>query len=363
MTHAEDDAVEPGAAVVEDLSVPDASAQNGSLAGGRPSLAAWEFAGLFTTYWCNARCAICYVCSGPGCGGEMRVAMAVRLWQELDELAASQGNRMRIHLAGGEPFGDWPRLAAIVRAAHDAGLAPTEKVETNAFWAVNDGLVRSRLELLDAFGMERLVVSTDVYHQEFVPFERVRRCVEIAREVLGPERVRVRWWDFYNEPVDVARLSPNLRRAAQAAALDRHKDRLTGRAASRLSDLLLCRPAEELAGLSCEREVLGSKHVHIDGYGNIFPGVCAGIILGNAATRDVAQVWHDLAALWQEHPVVSAVVAGGSHALMRAATPHGYQPRTEGYAGKCHLCHDVRRFLAARGIWPEHIGPRECYGD
>src|SRR5262245_52930209 len=157
------------------------------------------------TYWCNARCAFCYVYSAPDRGGEMPVEDAVDLWRGLDQLAASAGKTMRIHLAGGEPFYDWVRLISIVRAARDAGLTRLEKIETNAFWATADGLTRARLELLDALGMEKLVISADVYHQEFVGIDRVQRCVEIARDVLGAGRVRVRWWDFYDKPVDLRR--------------------------------------------------------------------------------------------------------------------------------------------------------------
>lgn len=324
-------------------------------------LAAWEFAGLLLTYWCNAKCAFCYVYSGPDHAGWMSTADALRIWRGLDQSAARHGKTMRIHLAGGEPFGDWPRLLSVVRAARDAGLTPVEKIETNAFWATSDGLVRARLEQLDALGVQMLVVSTDVYHQGFVPFERVRRCVEIARQVLGPPRVRVRWWDFYKQPIETRTLDQDTRRRAYADALARHKDRLTGRAADRLAELLPRHPAEDFRGQNCVKEVLQSKHVHIDRYGNVFPGVCNGIILGNVLEQSPHELWEHLSANWREHRIVAAVVAGGSHELMQCASQHGYQELAGGYANKCHLCHHVRQFLHHRGVWPESIGPAECY--
>jgi MoaA/NifB/PqqE/SkfB family radical SAM enzyme len=324
-------------------------------------LAVWEFAGLLLTYWCNARCAFCYVYSAPERGGRMRITDALKIWSSLDQLAAKHGKKMRIHLSGGEPFGDWPHVLSLVRAARVAGLTPLEKVETNAFWASSDGITRARLEQLDALGMERLVVSTDVYHQEFIPFERVRRCVEIARQVLGRQRVRVRWWDFFKQPLDTHKLNEVERRRAYAEALRRHQDRLTGRAADRLAEFLPRHPAEHFRGGRCIREVLGSRHVHVDPYGNVFPGVCNGIILGNAFKQPPEELWECLAANWREHPVVSAVVAGGSYELMRNAKAFGYRELERGYANKCHLCHHVRQFLRQGGIWPEHIGPAECY--
>ncbi|MCK4340675.1 MAG: hypothetical protein KAY37_02985, partial [Phycisphaerae bacterium] len=246
-------------------------------------LAVWEFAGLMLTYWCSSKCAFCYVHAGPNRGGDMDVETALALWRSLDQLAAAHGKTMRIHLAGGEPFRDWVRLASIIRTARDAGLTPLEKVETNAFWATDDGLTRARLELLNALGTQKLVVSSDVFHQEFVPFDRVQRCVAMARRVFGPGRVIVRWWDFFQNPVNTRQLSPAAKKQAFKAALEHHSDRLTGRASEKLAPLLPGYPAERFQGHNCLAEVLQSKHVHIDPFGNIFPGTCGGIILGRAA--------------------------------------------------------------------------------
>ncbi len=326
-------------------------------------LAVWEFAGLLLTYGCNARCAQCYVYSGPRVGGRMPRDLAIRLWGDLDRLAAAHGMVMRIHLAGGEPFADWPHLLSIVRGARDAGLTPLEKIETNAFWASREGLVRSRLEQLDALGMQTLVVSSDIFHQQFVPFDRVRRCVEIARRVLGRGRVRVRWWDYYNNPVDPRRLDERARRLAFAESLRRHPERMTGRAADELADLMPLRPAKAFRHEHCVAQVLRGRHVHVDPSGHVFPGVCSGIILGNVGRRRLDDLWRDLAQRWREHPVVATVVAGGSYALMKLAQAHGYRERPQGYASKCHLCHHVRAFLFRRRLLPDFVGPAECYGD
>ncbi len=332
--------------------------------GAAPSApATWEFAGLLLTYWCSARCAFCYVHSGPDRAGEMSRETALALWRGLDEHAARHGKAMRVHLAGGEPFGDWPKLLDVIASARQAGLTPLEKVETNAYWATEDELTRARLRALDGLGMQLLVISADVYHQQFVPFDRVRRCVELARQVLGPKRVRVRWWDFYQQPIDIRRASREARQREFHAALTRHKDRLTGRAALRLAQYFARRPAEHFRGENCIEPVLKSRHVHIDGYGNVFPGVCSGIILGNAVQHGVEGVWQKLAAGWRDHPVVGAVVQGGSYELMRRAQTLGYRELAEGYANKCHLCTHVRQFLFDHGHWPEQVGPAECYAN
>ncbi len=339
-----------------------------------PTLAVWDFAGLMLTYWCSSRCAFCYVNAGPQHADRMSPELALACWHSLDRLADRHGQQMCVHLAGGEPFGDWVALVSLIRRARDAGLSRVDKVETNAFWATNDGLTRSRLELLDALGVHRLIISCDVFHQAHVPLERVRRCVRWAREIFGPGRLIVRWWDYFSEPLDTMPLSEAQRAAAYRDALHQHADRLTGRAAVALPQLLPRQPAEAFAGERCVAEVLQSRHVHIDPYGHIFPGTCAGIILGSVGrpaaaddddggTPTVAEVWDNLAVNWRQHPVVDAVVAGGSYELMQRVRSLGYEPLHEGYASKCHLCTHVRSFLLRRGHWPAHIGPSACYAD
>jgi hypothetical protein len=171
----------------------------------------------------------------------------------------------------------------------------------------------------------------------------------------------VRWREFYEHPVDTQALDAAGRAQAFRAALARHKDRLTGRAALRLARLLLVQAAEAYRGRNCATEILGSRHVHIDPYGYVFPGTCCGIILGCARTSSVADLWQDLATNWRRNPVVEALVTGGSYELLQRAKALGYPEDPRGYASKCHLCADIRQFLVDRSLWPEFVGPPECY--
>lgn len=315
------------------------------------------------TYWCNAKCAFCYVYSAPDRGGKMSAVDAVAFWRGLLAQATCGGRGMRIHLAGGEPFGDWPQLLSIVRAARDAGLPPLEKIETNAYWAIDDNLIRARLEQLDAFGVEMLHISADAYHQEFIPLDRVKRLLTVARRVLGGRRVRVRWWDTLLRPVEVRGKNASEKQTIFALAAVKHADRIAGRAADRLAPLLPRYTAAHFRHRHCASEILEGRHVHVDAFGNVFPGVCAGIILGNLHEESADALWNRLNREWVANPVLEAVVRGGSYALMEAAHEHGYIPRDDGYASKCHLCSDVRQFLFERGVWPNAIGPADCYAN
>ena len=218
--------------------------QNPSLKQTRP----WTFAGIMLSYWCNARCRFCYVSCSPQATDWVDPAEAVRRRRQLVKLATNQGKTMQIHLSGGEPFGNWPVLLEIAQRACAEGLTQGgsfQKVETNGFWASDPDIVRQRLEVLNDLGMRRLTVSADPYHQEFVDPQCVRTCVETAREVLGPDRVQVRWLDWYDQMQDLRSQPDPQREQVLLTAYETHRERLTGRASCCLANLLdtpTCQP-------------------------------------------------------------------------------------------------------------------------
>jgi len=356
----------------------------------------WGFAGLMLTYWCNASCASCYLACGPrekrgqergqepfdssataderdGAGPprrekvpdpfsddgteEMSVEQALGYWAGLQ---AASPHGCRIHLSGGEPFGDWERLIAIARRAQREGLGPLEKVETNAYWATDEGLVRERLAALDAAGMGKLCISADPYHQQFVPIERCRLAARVAEELLGAERVQVRWRDWLAEGFDTGGLDAAARRELFAGSAACRRDRFNGRAADLLGDLGERKPMGEFADSPCAESLLRGRHVHIDGGGRVMPGTCAGIVLGRADRSSIAEIWRQLDADYAGRAVVGTLAAAGPVALLDAARAAGYRPR-DSYASKCHLCWELRRSLAAAGGYEAELGPMRLY--
>ncbi len=319
----------------------------------------WSFAGLMLTCWCNARCVSCYLCSGPDRQEEMKIDFALRLWRELIE-ASPHG--CRIHLSGGEPFGNWLRLIELCRRAQSCGLRPLEKIETNAFWATDAKAVRDRLSALDEAGMGKLVISTDPYHQQYIPIERCRLLARLAEEVLGPDRVQVRWRDWLAEGTDTDHLTSAERTALFARYAAEGRDRLNGRAAKVLARHLRLQPAGAFAGRRCREPLLRSRHVHVDPEGRVMPGTCAGIVLGKADTQPIADIWRRLEADHARRPIVGRLAESGPAGLLADARAAGFVPQT-GYAGKCHLCWDVRRFFALQNLHEGELGPRWLYAE
>lgn len=285
----------------------------------------------------------------------MSVSDALGYWRGLETMA---GPGAKIHLSGGEPFGNWPALLAILQQAHGQGLFAHE-LETNAFWCTESSEVYERCRELAKLELGRLVVSCDLYHQRYIPLQRVKLLVQVAREVLGPERVRIRWRDFFANPIDISDLSPQQCSQAYRQAWQNHKDRLTGRAAAEIAPLLQKYELGTFARQDCRKAILASRHVHIDPFGNVFPGVCSGVVVGNARKNSLPQLWDLL--LSSEDPILQTLIQQGPYGLARMGSELGYQPAQDGFAGKCHLCTHVRRFLFASGKFAPTIGPEQCY--
>jgi hypothetical protein len=266
-----------------------------------------------------------------------------------------------VHIGGGEPFGDFDRLLAIVAAAKSAGLDGIGYVETCGFWADSDGLVRDRLLALAGAGMRQLSISADPYHQEFVPPDRVRRLYEVARSVLGAKGVRARRWKWLKAPRDVSVLLNDERRRLFKDFLRRYPERLTGRAAEHLAPLLNRIAVDELPEKACRSSLLESRHVHILPGGEVYPGTCAGLVLGQAAAR---RPLDDLVRAWVvgDSPRIAALVAEGPQALLAEARRCGFVPDPGGYADACHLCWALRSHLVRAGAPGNDLGPVTLYG-
>ena len=199
---------------------------------GSRKLARWRSAGILLTYRCNAACADCYENCGPRRVGVMPTEDLRGYLRELKKLGFTGPT---LHFAGGEPFYDQRHLIACFEVAKEEGMLPLGKLETNALWCKNDALARDRLTQLAGFGLLELLVSSDEFHQEFVPIEHVERLVRIGSEVLGEKRVRVNSWEFYQDPIDVAKLSEEEKSEIFREVLRRRPWRIVGRAAGALS--------------------------------------------------------------------------------------------------------------------------------
>jgi hypothetical protein len=340
---------------------------NSRLERNEPKFKLWRSVGLLLTYKCNCACEFCYYNCSPQKGGLMPLALAIEAWQSLKVIA---GDNSKVHITGGEAFLYWDHLYEILEVAQKQNLGKVDLIETNGFWATSDNIVRQRLKRLDELGMNRFKISTDLFHQEYVDIEPVRRLVKIADEILGPQRVLVRWRKYLDNPVQIKGSTPPKRRHQYIEAIKDYPCRFTGRAAGKLAELVASKSIESIAAMNCKSDFLGAKGVHIDPFGNVFSGTCSGIILGNiknVIARSTATKQSSLEDIWKKftpenNELINILFNHGPSGLLEKAEKAGYK-KNEFYADKCHLCTDIRQFFHQNGIAKSTFGPADCYAE
>ena len=330
---------------------------NSGAARNEPKFKLWRSAGLMLTYKCNCTCEFCYYNCCPDKGGLMPIDTAVSAWQSLEVLA---GDNAKIHITGGEPFLYWEHLLEILEQAQKQNLGKVDLIETNGFWATSEKIVRQRLKKLNELGMNRFKVSTDPFHQEYADIEPVRRLAEIATEILGHERVLVRWQKYLEKPINMKGLSPDELEQQYIIAINDYPCRFTGRAAGKLAELLASKTIESISEKNCKSNFLAAKGVHIDPFGNVFSGTCSGMIVGNVNQTSLEDIWKQ----FDPHidGLIGTLFKKGPYGLLAEAEKQGYK-KLEFYAGKCHLCTSIRQFYLDNSLEKPIVGPAECYAD
>jgi hypothetical protein len=179
--------------------------------------------------------------------------------------------------------------------------------------------------------------------------------------VLTPDRLQVRWRDWLADGADTGQMSEAERLALFTRYATDGRDRMNGRAAGMLAPGIADKPLAELADQPCREALLRCRQVHVGAGGWIMPGVCAGIIIGQADEEmSVGDCWRSLEVDHASRPVVGALASGGPGELLTVAMEAGFAP-AERYAGKCHLCWSIRQHLHGQGLFPQELGPSALY--
>ena len=269
------------------------------------------------SYACPSECDHCFIWGAPGRRGMTRKQVDTFL-QELRAVPTITA----VCAEGGEAFGDWDLALHMIRRATELGLSASAL--TNAFWVTSREAATARIVQLKAAGLTSLGVSTDEWHQRYIPVEKVDTVLAACAD----------------QGLSASRMETQI-----GGVMFR------GRAAERLASRVPPRAPEDMT--SCPHEQLGSpSRVHLDCYGKLH--LCQGVVMG-VGSPSAAIASYDP----QNHPIIAPLLAGGPFALARYAMTLGFELE-QGYADACHLCYRVREFLRPR--FPDLLGPDEMYG-
>jgi MoaA/NifB/PqqE/SkfB family radical SAM enzyme len=141
--------------------------------------------GLIVTYKCQVACPHCIIEAGPHRKEEMALNDALN-W--IQQAAYYRNGYIKVlSLTGGEPFYNADNLKQLVIHGEKYGLIVS--VVTNAFWATT---AKEALRILREFSaIKMLAISTDEYHQQAIPFERVKNAIFAAKECGIPYNIHV----------------------------------------------------------------------------------------------------------------------------------------------------------------------------
>ena len=311
--------------------------------------------GIILTYRCHSGCKHCIYNCGPRWPDE---AMSPETLRQALEALLIYPQPPQVHFTGGEPFLHFPLLLEGVRVAAELGIH--RYLETSAGWCTGEAETVERFTALREAGLEAILISCSPFHAERIPPVRALRAIRAALEVFGARRVTVYRSEFLElmRRFDLERPTPLSRyeeefgvEEARRILWDGYGLVSGGRSGYELGHLVPCHPARAFARQDCAGDLLYAAHSHVDLYGNFIPGFCGGLAVGD---------WHELPRLLDDFqagrypPLIEVLVDQGPYGLFEMARErYGYQPLPGGYAGKCHLCVDVRRHLVRVDDFPE----------
>ena len=264
---------------------------NRGLSRDEPKFKLWRSAGLMLTYQCNAACEFCYYHCSPGKGGLMPVETCLAPG---DHSRYSPATRPRFISPAASPS------SIGITSSRSSGRRRSRTLGRSIWWRPTASGRRMT-------GSSRIAAHADLAGRPAAQDQRrsvspgVRRyragpaAGRVAKEILGPDRVLVRWEKYLSEPVRYPGLSHG--RARPGVYVEAYRDypfRFTGRAAGHLAASAGVQAGRGLSHMNCLAGFLGAKGVHIDPYGNVFSGTCSGIILGNVDQTPLEEIWKAL---------------------------------------------------------------------
>ncbi len=300
-----------------------------------------EFA---VTYLCNSKCRHCQLGEE-----EERRKFPSHIEQDLAvEIVRKVGGKYHpesIMTFGGEPL-LYPEIVyAIHREAMKAEI-PVREVITNGYWSRKIEKIKETANGLAKSGVNRVSISVDCFHQEFVPLETVKQA---AKSLLDAGIKDISW----NPCWVISGDQDNLFNRRTRAILKQLKDlsircsegnvaQPEGRAIASLGDLLPKRtrmPRGKCGELPYTEKLDSLRGIYVEPDGRV--SVCREFYVGNASETDIISITERYDPF--NIPEAEAIISGGAEGLLKWAKTKGVESDPEGYYNVCHMCADIRK--------------------
>ncbi|MBN1696621.1 MAG: radical SAM protein [Spirochaetales bacterium] len=311
--------------------------------------------GIITNYNCTSRCGHCLYACGPGRAKDYIATEAAQAaFRAIRHLGC-----YAVHVGGGEPFLNTDGLLDVIRIAAEEGVA-IDYIETNSSWYNNPEQAEAVLRSLLEAGCSTLLLSISPFHNERIPFARVRGVREACRKTgMGV----FPWVDEFlpdlarfdsDTPHSLAEYEKAFGPGYIASIPGRYRVAFRGRAIETYRTYM--KPAALktiLASPPCG-ELIDTSHFHADLYGNYLPGLCSGLAV---RLDDLGGPLDD-----GRYPYLTLLLQSGVRGLYEYAKRTESFTAEETYVSKCDLCQETRRYLVCeRGVESPDLKPEGFY--
>ncbi len=133
--------------------------------------------GLITNYYCTSKCRHClYACSPTWEKQYIDVQTAEIVILKIKKLGCSS-----LHIGGGEPLLNIKALIPILGIFKKTGIN-IDYIETNSSWFKDADKANETLSLLRNHGVHTLLISISPFHNEFIPFYKVKGVINACNK-------------------------------------------------------------------------------------------------------------------------------------------------------------------------------------
>lgn len=302
--------------------------------------------GILVTYQCNAACRHClFACSIERDGRYISSDAAERICTLLREKGSQS-----VHIGGGEPFLNFDGLIKVVEAVRRSGLE-IDYVETNGFWVTDEKQALQYLHALKRAGANKLLISFDPFHAEYVPVKLPLRLAEICQHagfkyLLWKEQFQTMLDCVEHEKIHSrAELEKLISPCYVLETAHIYRLNMCGRSINIEKEYSPRKPVGEIITKSqpC-RNLLKTNFLHVDLYEKyVMPG-CTGITIPFAEAVEGIPKGRYIA--------LETLVSNGVAGLLEYAKGIGFEVDEE-YTSPCGLCFHIRHWLSETGNYPE----------
>ena len=140
------------------------------------------------TYACTGRCKHCSEGEHTSCGERINPEIAADAVRRI----AAEYDIKTVMTFGGEPLLYTDAVYAIMKTAKELNI-PKRQVITNGYFSKNAEKISEVAEQLAVCGVNDLLLSVDVFHQETIPLDVVKQFAADAKACGIPIRLQPAW--------------------------------------------------------------------------------------------------------------------------------------------------------------------------